>query len=119
MSDLVSRQTSNANDFVTAALAGSYGNGRARHIQSLCEEIDAGLIGASLDGRRGESQLQSITDLPGDAVLFGTWVDFDGKRRAGWRVVDGNHENIHCGGVEARRIPRRVFSAISAYSASI
>src|SRR3954468_20072267 len=63
-------------DLVAASFAGSNGNGSARYCKQFCEEIYAGLIGASVERRRGEGKLQCISYDSGDGVLLGARMDF-------------------------------------------
>ncbi len=46
------------NYFIPARMAGGNGNGRARNVQKICEELDAGLVGAAFDGWSGERKLK-------------------------------------------------------------
>src|SRR5579871_1087845 len=84
-------QSHHANYFIAAAVAGRNGNGRSRHLQKFCEEFDAGLIGSSLDWRRGERELEGIAEFAGDGVLFRARVNFDGEAYALVAVLDWNH----------------------------
>jgi hypothetical protein len=70
------------NDFVPAALAGRNGNGRSRHLQKICEEFDAGLIGFAVDRRRGQGDFERVADLAGDRVLSGSGLQLDRYRYA-------------------------------------
>src|SRR5580658_1972808 len=70
----VRRQSRNSNDFVTAGLAGRYGNGRTRYIQKICEEFDARFVGSTIDRRCGQSQFQRIAQFAHDSVLLRAWV---------------------------------------------
>jgi hypothetical protein len=46
---LLDGQTLDANYFIPARFAGRNGNGRSRNLQKFREEVDAGLVGASVD----------------------------------------------------------------------
>lgn len=72
-------------------LAGSNSNGGARHVQKICQEFNAGLVGLSLDGRRGQRDLENISELTSDGILPGAWVDLDGEGDSGSIFMDWNH----------------------------
>jgi len=91
--DFFRGDSNDMNDLVPAGLAGRYGNGGTWNLQKICEEFNAGFIGPSFHGRSGQGHFQRIPELAGDGVLPGTRVDFDCKRAAGRRVVNGDHQN--------------------------
>jgi len=65
--------------FVSAACAGGYGNGGTRYFQRFREEPDAGFVCASIDGRRREFDLQSVTHYSGDAFPLRPRMNFHGE----------------------------------------
>ena len=85
-------------------MAGRYGNGGARKLQKVCEEFDAGLVGATFDGWSSECEFERVTDLAGDGVPLSARMNFDGEGSAGWGVVDGDHKKrITTEGTEVQR----------------
>src|SRR5712671_4629988 len=54
------RQPRHPDHLIPAGLAGSNSNGRTRHIQKFCEEIDACLIGFAVYGWGGQREFERI-----------------------------------------------------------
>jgi len=79
----------NPNQLLTAEFSGGYRNRRAWNIQKFRDEIDARLVGAAFDGRRGQRQLERVAQHAGDGVLAGARMHLDLACGSGRRVVDG------------------------------
>src|ERR1700756_1324000 len=62
----VSRKPRDADDLISAALAGGNGNGRSRHLQKFRKEFDAALVGSAVYGRRGQGDFERIAEFAGD-----------------------------------------------------
>src|SRR5579872_6629099 len=77
--------------FVPVALTRRNGNGAFWHPQQFCEEADDRLICPAFDWRRGQRELQGITDDAGDGVFLRTWVNFDREDQAILRFFDWDH----------------------------
>src|SRR5215471_19066231 len=93
---LLGGQSHHADDFIPAAVAGRNGNGRSRHLQKLCEEFDAGLIGAALNGRHGEREFNCVSQFPSDRALFRVRMNSDSEGNTPVAVLDGNHGRMLC-----------------------
>jgi len=93
ISNLLRGQSTDTNDFIAAALTGSNSNGGARHLQKICKEFEAGLIGLAFHRRSGEGDLQGVSQLSCDGTLPRARVDFDRERCAQCAFMDWNHGN--------------------------
>src|ERR1051326_38095 len=91
LSQISDGDAGNANGLQAAASAGSYRNGRARDFQKIGEEINAAIIGAAFDRRRGQGEFDGIAKLARDGVLLGPGMDFDLKGDAVFIFADRNH----------------------------
>jgi len=77
-------------------LARGNGNGGTRQAQNLSQEFDHGGVGAAIDGRGGERELQGITERAGDGVFLGARMDADGEGEAAGGLVDGDQLLAPC-----------------------
>src|ERR1700719_2106560 len=86
----VRRHSRDANDLIPTGLAGRYGNGRARNLQKICEEFDAGLIGPTVDRRRSQSQFKRAAELADICVFLRARVNFDCEATSSRSVANRN-----------------------------
>jgi len=89
----IGRHPRDADHLISAALTRGYSNGGARDFQKLRQKLDAGLIGAAFNGRRGEDDLESAADLAEEGVPAGARLHADGEGSAVGSVADGDHES--------------------------
>src|SRR5438552_8432781 len=88
---LVCRDPHHANDFVSAALAGSYRNRRARQVQKLREVMYASLVSAAIDRWRSEGDFQRVTEFADNSVSPPTRLHFDRESDAGRGFMKRDH----------------------------
>ena len=88
--DLRGTRARNPNQLLAAGFSGGYRNRRARNIQKLRDELDAGLVGAAFDRRSGKREFECVALCARDGVFAGTRIHLNLERGTGRRVVDGN-----------------------------
>src|SRR5271155_2611952 len=126
------REPRDTDNFLAAGLAGGNGNGRSRHHQKFREEFDAGLVGAAIDGWRGQREFERVAEFAGDGIFPGARVDLDCEGYAAGRFLKGNQsfspkENAvsasksapaskTCGCCSVRAFPMLATSAITSTS---
>ena len=92
--DFLRGKPGDANDFVAAVFAGRNSNGGTRNLQKICQEFNAGLVGAAVEGRSRQRQFKRTANLAGNGVLLGARLHLDGEPYAAWAFVEGNHASI-------------------------
>jgi hypothetical protein len=84
-------KSSHPNSFVSAVLAGSYGNGRTRNVQKFRQEAYAGGVGPAIDGGSGQAQLDRVTHCAGDPIPRAARAHLDPKSGAPRNILNLNH----------------------------
>lgn len=77
--DFVLRQTRDADDFVAGACALESFELGLREIKQVGEEREAGGVGRALHRRRGQPDLESLTDPARNCIARGAGLDTDGQ----------------------------------------
>lgn len=90
VADIIATHARHANDFVPAALASGNGNGRSRYLQKFREKVDARLIRAAFDRRRGQRKFQSVPEFARDRVLFRARMNSDTENNSVQSCFDGD-----------------------------
>src|SRR5579872_796551 len=89
--NVLGRHSCHANDFIATRLAGRNGNGRPRHLQNFCEELDTRFIGAAFDGWCGERKFQRVAEFTGDRILLRARMNADREGDTLRVLLDRNH----------------------------
>jgi hypothetical protein len=80
----------NANNFEPAGFAAGDSNGRARYFENAGKELDRRSIGLAVNRRSCERDFQRIAYYAGDCILFGAWLDLNGKGDVAGSFTDGD-----------------------------
>ena len=64
------------------------------HGQEFGEKFDAGFVGAAMDGRGREGDLQGVAKFAGDGVLPGAGANADGEGHAVRRLMNPDHFKV-------------------------
>jgi hypothetical protein len=91
VSQAPNRAPADSDYFIPAALAGSYADGRGRQIQEFGEEFDACLIGAPINRRRGQGDLQRVSQFTYDRVSPCAGLDLHSESNARRGFMQGDH----------------------------
>ena len=77
--DFVQGQACDLHDFVARVLAAQKNHLRARQVEEICQEFDAGGVGRALHWRRHQPNVQSVSGPADDRVAGSPWLDAERK----------------------------------------